>query len=139
MGRYRDTVKEVEHKAKGPHPIWRGIGCGLIILVPVLSFALASLSMPFFIERGLIPQQLLFTPQVPDWLVLYAPNLAPIVRFLFGRFAIYATLMLTFVFIIILGGIFSVLYAFMYRTVAPARYGPMDAPPPKVKIKRYKR
>ena len=47
--------------------------------------------------------------------------------------------MITGVFIVILGGIFSLVYAVMYRAVAPSRYGPMDAPPPKVKIKKYKR
>jgi len=138
MGRYKDTMKQVDQKAAGPHPIWRGIGCGLIILVPILSFAAATVSMPLFLSRGWVPQQLLFTPQIPDWLN-YAPGLAQIVQFLFGRFAIFAILLLTFVYIIILGGVFSVLYAFMYRIAAPSRYGPMDAPPPKVKIKKYRR
>ena len=138
MGRYRDTVKTKEKKDTGPHPIWRGIGCLIIIIVPILSFAAANVTMPFLLNRGLVPKQLLFTPQMPDWL-WYAPVLAQIFRYLFGRFAIFATLILTVVFIIILGGIFSVIYAFMYRMVAPSRYGPMDAPPPKVKIKKYKR
>ena len=138
MGRYKDTMKHVEQKAKGPHPIWRGIGCGLILLVPILSFAAATVSMPLFLYRGWVPQQLLFTPQIPNWLN-YAPGLAQIVQFLFGRYAIFAILLLTFVYIIILGGVFSVLYAFMYRVMAPSRYGPMDAPPPKVKIKKYRR
>ena len=138
MGRYRDTIATKEEKSKGPHPIWRGIGCLIIIIVPILSFAAASVMMPFFLNRGLVPEQLLFTPQIPDWL-WYVPVLAQIIQFLFGRFAIFATLILTFIFILIFGGIFSVIYAFMYRMVAPSRYGPMDAPPPKVKIKKYKR
>jgi hypothetical protein len=94
--------------------------------------------MPFFLNRGLVPEQLQFTPQTPDWL-WNVPVVAQIFQFLFGRFAIFATIILTFIFILIFGGIFSVVYAFMYRMVAPPRYGPMDAPPPKVKIKRYKR
>lgn len=138
MGRYKDTMKEVEFKDEGPHPIWRGIGCGLIILVPILSFAAASVSIPFFLSRGLVPQQLLFTPQVPDWL-WYAPVLAQIIQSLFSQPAIFAILLLTVVYIIVLGGTFSLLYAFMYRVAAPPRYGPMDAPPPKVKITKYKR
>jgi hypothetical protein len=138
MGRYKDTIKEVDQKTERLHPIWRGIGCLIIILVPILSFAIASLSMPFFLNRGLVPAQLLFTPEIPSWL-WYAPVLAEIVQFLFGRFAIFATLILTFIFIIILYGIFSVMYAAMYRVIAPSRYGPLDAPPPKVKIKKYTR
>ena len=118
--------------------LWRGIGCLIIILVPVLSFAAASLAMPALLSRGLIPQELLFTPEIPSWL-WYAPVLAQIVQFLFGRYAIAAILLLTFLFILIIGGGFSVLYAFMYRIFGPKRYGPLDAPPPRVKTKKYKR
>jgi len=138
MGRYRDTIAAKEQKVKGPHPIWRGIGCLIIIIVPILSFAAANVTMPFFLNRGLIPPELLGTPQLPDWL-WYAPVLAQIVRSMFVRPAIFAILLLTLVYILILGGIFSVIYAFMYRMTAPPKYGPMDAPPPKVKIKKYKR
>jgi len=138
MGRYRDTIKEVDQKVERPHPIWRGIGCLIIIIVPILSFAAASVSMPFFLNRGLVPNELLFTPEIPRWL-WYAPVFAQIIQYLFGRFAIFATLILTFIFIIILGGIFSVIYATMYRMVAPSRYGPLDAPPSKGKTKKYSR
>ena len=138
MGRYRETVRELGPGKVQVHPIWRGIGCAIIILVPILSFAIAELLMPSLLDRGLVPRQLLFTPQIPFWL-WYAPPIAQATQFLFGRYAIFATLMLTVVFMIILGGIFSFVYAVMYRAVAPSRYGPMDAPPPKVKIRKYKR
>jgi len=110
----------------------------IMIIVPILSFAGASLIMPVLLSRGLVPEQLLFTPQAPDWL-WYVPIIAQVFQAVFGHFAILATLMLTFVFILILGGIFSFVYALMYRTVAPSRFGPMDAPPPKVKVRKYRR
>jgi len=138
MGKYRRESREPRAQERQLHPIWRGIGCAILVLVPILSYAAASVLMPFLLNRGLVPQQLLFTPQAPSWL-WYAPVLAEAFQFLFGRFAIFATLMITGVFIVILGGIFSLVYAIMYRAVAPSRYGPMDAPPPKVKIKKYKR
>ena len=138
MGRYRDTVRELSPQKERIHPIWRGIGCAILVLVPILSFAMAELLMPYLLDHGWVPRQLLFTPQVPIWL-WYAPPIAQATQFLFGQYAIFATLLLTLVFIILLGGIFSLVYAFMYRAVAPSRYGPMDAPPPKVKIKKYKR
>lgn len=138
MGRYRETVKQADASAAGPPPIWRGIGCLMIFLVPVLSFAAAELTMPFLLERGWIPRELLFTPQTPDWL-LFSPTVAQIFQFLFGRYAILATLGLTILYIIFLGGLLTVVYAFLYRMAAPPRYGPMDAPPPRVKIRKYKR
>ena len=138
MGRYKDTMKEVERGPTEPSPIWRGIGCLLIVLVPVVSYAAADLSTPFFMGRNLIPKELLFTPQAPDWMSI-SPILVQIFRTVFGRYGILATLLLTFIYILIIGGVLSVLYAFMYRMAAPPRYGPMDAPPPKIKVKKYKR
>ena len=123
---------------KQPPAIWRGIGCVLIILVPVLSYAAAELSLPFFLNQGLVPRELLTAPQVPDWLWI-APVLAQLVQSLIGRYGFPAVMVLTFVYILFISGIFSVLYAFMYRLTAPSRYGPMDAPPPRIKVKKYKR
>lgn len=138
MGRYRETVRQANGRGAGPPPIWRGIGCLMIIIVPILSYAAAEVTMPFFLERGWIPRELLFTPQAPDWLFV-SPLLVQVFRFLFGRYAILATLGLTLLYILLIAGVLSVVYAFMYRMAAPSRYGPMDAPPPRVKIKKYKR
>ena len=40
---------------------------------------------------------------------------------------------------LLIGGVISVIYALMYRFIGPSRYGPTDAPPPKIKTKRYTR
>jgi hypothetical protein len=138
MGKYKSSVSEKGIQPKQRPPIWRGIGCLLIILVPVLAYVAAELSLPFFLNLGLVPRELLFTPRVPDWLWL-APVLAQIVQFLIGRYAFLAILILTFIYILFIGTIISILYAFMYRIAAPSRYGPMDAPPPRIKVKKYKR
>ena len=138
MGKYQSGVKRPEPLPTGPQPIWRGIGCLLIILVPILSYAAAVVTMPFFMDRGLVPRELLFTPKPPDWL-FFSPTLVQAFQFLFGHYAILATLLLTLVYIILISGVFSVFYAFMYRMSAPTRYGPMDAPPPRIKVKKYKR
>jgi len=138
MGKYQSGVKREEPRSTGPHPIWRGIGCLLIVLVPIISFAAADLTMPFFRDRGLVPRELLTTPQTPDWLSL-VPPVAQAYQFLFARPGILATLALTFIYIIFIGGIMSVVYAFMYQIAAPSRYGSMDAPPIRTKVKKYKR
>jgi drug/metabolite transporter (DMT)-like permease len=94
--------------------------------------------MPFFQDWGLIPRQLMATPQTPDWMWI-APAVAQTFQFLFGRPGILATLVLTFIYILFIGGVMSVFYAFMYQLAAPSRYGPMDAPPIRTKVKKYKR
>jgi hypothetical protein len=42
-------------------------------------------------------------------------------------------------YIVIFGGIISVIWALIYRVVGPPRYGPLDAPTPDIKVKTYKR
>lgn len=138
MGKYQSGVKRAEPRSKGPQPIWRGIGCLLIVLVPLISYAAAEVSWPLLREQGWIPRELLFTPQTPGWLWV-SPVLAQAFQSLFGRYGILAILALTFLFIVLIGGVMTVLYSFMYQLAAPSRYGPMDAPPPRVKIKKYKR
>ena len=138
MGKYHSGVKRAEPRATGPQPIWRGIGCLLMVLVPILSYAAAEVTMPFFRDQGLVPRELLSTPQTPDWMRI-APVVAQTYHFLFGRPGILATLLLTVIYILFIGGVLSVFYAFMYQLTAPSRYGPMDAPPPRVKVKKYKR
>ena len=139
MGRYRPTVPEVPLSKREPRPIWRGIGCLLIIIIPVLSYAAAVQTMPFFFDRGLVPSDLLTTPKVPSWMWLNIPVVAQIIHFLIGRYAFPAYMLLTFLYLLAFGGFFSVIYAIMYRISGPSRYGPMDAPPPKIKVKKYKR
>ena len=51
----------------------------------------------------------------------------------------YAYVVTSILYMILLAGVMSVLYAFVYRLVGPPRYGPLDVPPPNVKLKKYKR
>jgi hypothetical protein len=138
MGKYRSSVRREEPQAEGPQPIWRGIGCLLIVLVPILSYAAAEVTIPFFQKQGLVPREMLNTLKTPDWLWV-APILARAFQSVFGRPGIFAILALTVVYIVIIGGFLSVFYAFIYKLTAPPRYGPMDEPPIRKKIKKYKR
>ena len=138
MGKYQSGVKREEPRRQGPAPIWRGIGCLLMVIVPLISYAAAELSMPWLREQGLIPRELLFTPQTPDWLWI-SPVLAQTYQAIFGRFGILAILALTLIFIILIGGVMTVAYSYIYQLTAPSRYGPTDAPPMRTKVKKYKR
>jgi hypothetical protein len=56
---YRRIQRE-EREIERPHPIWRGIGCILILIIPVLSFALAMVLLPVIMSlpgfEGLPPE-----------------------------------------------------------------------------------
>lgn len=141
MGRYRDTFAKKEKKAKGPHPIWRGIGCLLMIFVPVLSFVAAEVSMnDFFLPRGILIRHLSFTIEVPEVVARYIPDLAKSINRTSENPITFPTIwLLRALSLLVISGFFSVIYALMYRMVAPPKFGPTDAPPSRVKIKKYKR
>ena len=84
-----------------------------------------------------MPYQLMGFPVLPA--VLARSGLAPVVGFIESRQNLYAILLITVVAIVALGTLLSFLYSLVYKFVGPPRYGPLDAPPPKVGIKRYKR
>ena len=119
--------------------IWRGIGCLLMLIVPVMSYILASLSVTEAVTLGWpLPYQLLGNPIMPAslWKI---QAITPALGFIESQTNLYAILLVTVLFIVIFSAILSLLYAILYRIVGPSRYGPLDAPPPKVTARTYKR
>jgi hypothetical protein len=126
-------------KVEGPHPIWRGIGCLTILIAPLMAFAAAASTVQIASDlHWPMPYQLTGYPTIPTdlWKV---GALTPIWTFIQSQNNLYAILALTVIYIIILYGVISVGYAIVYRFVGPSRFSPMDAPPPNIKVKRYKR
>jgi len=141
MGKHTSMVrrKPLKEADRGPHAIWRGIGCLMILLIPILSIALGYETVQYGIKAEWpIPYQLLGTPKLPDMFydVRILRQLSLPVRRTEHFFA-YATFSIGYM--VVIGGLISVVYAFIYRMVGPARYGPFDAPPPKIKTKKYTR
>ncbi len=121
------------------HPVWRGIGFLMMVLVPVMAGAAAvvlkdlgfQLGWPFIYElRGII--------RLPD--IFYA---IPVIRNLASWISsiqdLRAILLFFVLFVIVFSGIMSILYALVYKIVGPPQYTPLDAPAEKVKVKRYTR
>ncbi len=52
---------------------------------------------------------------------------------------LYLLLVLTLIYIVVLGAIISFGYALVYQITGPPRLGPLDAERPNIKVKRYKR
>jgi hypothetical protein len=96
------------------HPIWRGIGCILIILIPILSFAAAKLLVQENLQQKWV--------QIPDELKgsIDVPSLGQI---------LYADLAVTVILLVIGFGLLTIVYALIYRIFGPSPYGPMDVPP----------
>jgi hypothetical protein len=118
------------------HPIWRGIGCILLIVVPILSFIFARFFMtsvnwfPMPIEL-LRPVIFSYYGSVPIDSIIYRIN-----DFLNGRL-LYGDLFFTVIFAALAFGVLSIGYGTLYRLIGPPRYGPLDSPP--VKQRRSRR
>ena len=140
MGKYTSSSrKRLPPKHDGPHAIWRGIGCLMMLIVPAISIAAGVTIIDYGVRHNWpIPYQLLIAPSLPNFFYKSSGLLTifyPLTQIQF----LYAYIAISVLFIILLGGVISLLYAFIYRFVGPSRYSPLDAPPPKIKTKRYTR
>lgn len=121
------------------HPIWRGIGFLMMVLVPIMSGAAAVLmkDLGFQLGWGFL-YELRGTLRLPE--ILYT---LPIIRnaaLWVSSIADFRAVLLFFVLsLIVFSGMMSLLYAMIYRLVGPPQYTPLDAPPAKVKAKKYTR
>jgi hypothetical protein len=127
------SSKRFEKKGKerpwDVHPIWRGIGCILIVLMPIIAWACAELFMQ--------SQQIFNLPT--SW---YRPVAIPLTTWqplnviLSGIDSILSslsftggTIFLTLLFLIIGYGLLILIYAVVYRIFGPPRYTQVDAKP----------
>jgi len=123
MGRYRSYTRQgVKERPWDVHPIWRGIGCILIILIPIMAYAGAVVLIRENTENNWVslPRELTVSYVIPY--LGFRINFADIA----------ATILLMFIGF----GVLVVIYAFIYRLIGPPRYGPLDSPPIKRKPRK---
>jgi hypothetical protein len=98
------------------HPIWRGIGCLLMILIPVMAYAGAVLLVQANVSQGWVPISSELSQRVT------IPNVGSF-DYLFINLLVAALLAL-------LGfGLIVAIYSLVYRAVGPSQLGPLDAEP----------
>lgn len=121
------------------NPVMRGIGCIFIAIVPPLAYGAAVILIPLMVNSGVpIPPDWLGTPQFYPWL-WRLEGLAVVMNFLSAQTNLVANLVFTIVISIVVGGIMSIIFGYIYKLFGPSQYGPLDVPPPRIKVKRYKR
>ena len=141
MGKYnsRQNVRKGPNPKTTVNPYMRGIGCLMMVIVPVFSYLGAA---------DLVKTQSFGWQFLPaEWYnqITIPANLTGNVIFglVSGWFVeneIYpAALVIAAVFTFVAGGLISIVFGYMYTLMAPSKYGPTDVPPPRVKTKKYKR
>lgn len=123
MSRSRGSFVFEEKKSRRGqiHPIWRGIGCIFMVLIPVLAYAAAVTLVRENLKQNWVqlPSEMLGSFAIPSMGTIYFADVVVALGLLFIIFAI-----------------FTLAYALVYRLIGPSFYGPMDAPPPPKKRRR---
>ena len=140
MGKYSSMVRQKSApRNRGVHPVMRGIGCLMMVIVPILAYGASVLLVNYGARSG--------WPTPPDWLgtptfhpILWRiSGVATVLRFLETQPNLFANLIFTAAITIVAGGVMSILFGYIYQIFGPPRYGPNDVPPPRVKARPYKR
>jgi hypothetical protein len=139
MAKYQSYQKQKELPRNEVHPVWRGIGCIIMLVLPIISWAAAQL----LVELGKTQHwpfiyELSETIRFPD-IAYKIPYILVAANYLSSIAYLKALLIFFFLLLMLLSGIFAVLNAMLYRLVGPPRYTAIDAPAPRVKVKRYTR
>lgn len=121
MTKYVDNRRK--ERDPDPHPVWRGIGLVMMVLIPILSFAISDQLMIYMNENNMrIIEQLMAPPvEVPLWGVVY--NWPAMLTF-------------TFVISLIMFGFFAVINAMIYSTSSNKTLRTLESAPKRFKRKR---
>jgi hypothetical protein len=128
MGKYDKFSRPVQVRERPweVHPVWRGIGCLLMIIIPFMAYAGADLLVKANLENGWIavPFELATTVTIP-LINLSVPNL-------------YAILLVAVLLAIIGFGVLTIFNALIYRVAHPSQLDMFNAPPERRKPRRKK-
>lgn len=119
MGKYGKLSRQVPPPQRpwSVHPIWRGIGCLMVIIGPFVAIAAAHLVLNTNQEQGWFP----IPPEFSS------PFTLPGINYTVDHF--FGDLLLAGVFLLIGFAVMMIVYSIIYSIMGPPRYGPLDAPP----------
>jgi hypothetical protein len=116
MGKFSkySSTRHIKERSYKIHPVWQGIGCIMMVLIPVMSYAGATLLVVANARNRWVPMP-------PEF---YGPRSNP---------GLYGELFVA-VLLSVLGYLgFVIFYSIMYKTMAPKQT--VDAPMPKKRKK----
>jgi hypothetical protein len=139
MAKYNYFQKAKEPETKQIHPVWRGIGCLIMILTPIISGAASIVLLDFGrSQKWSFLNQLSAPIRFSD--IFYQIHTVKIAaNYLSSIHYLQALILFFILFLMVFSGVFAFINALLYRMIGPPRYSPTDAPAPRVKTKRYTR
>ena len=138
MGKYGSRHNPERPKLnREVHPVMRGIGCIMFVVVPILSFLAATVIVPRF-PIPLLPG-MTRAIDIPPWLYNSLSGLQSLFNYIENEPLLVSYLIFTLVLTILIFSIMSIFYGFMYKAFGPSQLGPTDAPPIRKKVKKYTR
>lgn len=116
------------------HPVWRGIGCLLLLIIPVMAYAASVILVDLNATNGWLPSpySLMRPIRIPFLGLLYPPLGEPIPH-------LWANLLVTVLLSLLGFALFVAFYSVIYSLIGPPRYGPLDAPPLRPPPRRRRR
>jgi hypothetical protein len=108
------------------NPIWRGIGCILILIIPIMSWYATTIILRSYLSR-LFPltfYKVFFVPY--SHISEIDKVITQVNQYLLGSKLVFGQVFLTIILSVIGFGILAFVYAILYRLVGPPRYGPFD-------------
>ncbi len=115
------------------NPVWRGIGCFLFLLIPIMAWVAATLVLQNY-QNIALPYGMTQVVTIPfihvreiDKIITQVNQYFIATGFMTGQ------LFLTVIFVFVGLGIMAFFYAILYKIAGPPRYGPFDVPPSSVK------
>ena len=111
MGRYESNIVDKDTKKDEKiHPVWRGIGCIMMVLLPAMSYVGAVELVKANYYQGWIRMPIELT----------GPSQFPY---------LYAYLLVGTMLLLIGSGLLITIYSLIYRIASGPRQGPLDASP----------
>jgi hypothetical protein len=126
MGKYTSFTRQTPPRPRpwDVNPMWRGIGCLLLVIGPFVAFAAADLIVQMVLDRNLYP----VPPEMMNKFLI------PYLDFSLRHF--YADLLVAGLLLLLGFGLIMIIYSIIYSIVGPSRYGPLDAKPVRRKVRR---
>jgi hypothetical protein len=100
-----------------------------MVIVPVFSYAVGDYLAKQGFGRQILPSSWYVNMTFPPEMTRLS-GLGVVAGWLASIPNLPATLAIAVLITVVVGGILSIVYGYMYSVLSPSKYGPMDVPPP---------